>query len=33
MKIQFLEDIASEGLQAKRVSTGKHHTGEGEPQQ
>ena len=24
-EVQFLEDIASEGLQAKRVSTGKHH--------
>ena len=32
-EVQFLEDIASEGLQAKRVSTGKRHTGEGEPQQ
>lgn|SRR5687768_2189887 len=24
-EVQFLEDIASEGFQAKRVSTGKHH--------
>jgi cold shock CspA family protein len=31
-EVQFLEDIASEGFQAKRVSTGKRHTGEGEPQ-
>jgi len=24
-EVQFLEDISSEGYQAKRVSTGKHH--------
>jgi cold shock CspA family protein len=24
-EVQFLEDIGSEGFQAKRVSTGKHH--------
>jgi cold shock CspA family protein len=29
-EVQFLEDIAGEGLQAKRVSTGKHHVAEGE---
>ncbi len=30
-KVQFLEDIGSEGYQAKRVSTGKHHvSGSGE---
>jgi len=29
-EVQFLEDIASEGLQAKRVSTGKHRVGEPE---
>ncbi len=28
--VQFLEDIAGEGLQAKRVSTGKHHPEGGE---
>lgn len=33
-EVRFLEDIGSEGLQAKRVSTGKHHAaeGEGEPE-
>ncbi len=29
-EVQFLEDIGSEGLQAKRVSTGKHHIEGGE---
>ncbi|SEK85520.1 HPF/RaiA family ribosome-associated protein [Nitrosovibrio tenuis] len=29
-EVQFLEDIGGEGFQAKRVSTGKHHGGEGE---
>jgi ribosomal subunit interface protein len=29
-EVQFLEDIASEGFQAKRVSTGKHHVEEPE---
>jgi ribosomal subunit interface protein len=29
-EVQFLEDIGSEGFQAKRVSTGKRHAGEGE---
>ncbi|MEO7558647.1 MAG: HPF/RaiA family ribosome-associated protein [Nitrosospira sp.] len=29
-EVKFLEDIGSEGFQAKRVSTGKHHTSEGE---
>ncbi len=29
-EVQFLEDIGGEGFQAKRVSTGKHHTAEGE---
>src|SRR5687768_12947793 len=29
-EVQFLEDIGSEGFQAKRVSTGKHHVGEPE---
>lgn len=30
--VQFLEDVGSEGFQAKRVSTGKHHIEEGEPE-
>lgn len=29
-EVKFLEDIGSEGSQAKRVSTGKHHVVEGE---
>jgi ribosomal subunit interface protein len=29
-EVQFLEDIGGEGVQAKRVSTGKHHVTEGE---
>ncbi|MDP1573386.1 MAG: ribosome-associated translation inhibitor RaiA [Coxiellaceae bacterium] len=29
-EVQFLEDIGKEGLQAKRVSTGKHHVAKGE---
>ncbi|MBA4142971.1 MAG: ribosome-associated translation inhibitor RaiA [Nitrosospira sp.] len=29
-EVQFLEDIGSEGFQAKRVSTGKHHVPKGE---
>jgi ribosomal subunit interface protein len=29
-EVQFLEDIGSEGFQAKRVSTGRHHGEEGE---
>ena len=29
-EVQFLEDIGSEGYQAKRVSTGKHHIPESE---
>ena len=29
-EVHFLEDIAGEGLQAKRVSAGKHHVPEGE---
>ena len=28
-EVQFLEDVAGEGLQAKRVSAGKHHSEEG----
>ncbi len=29
-EVQFLEDIGSEGFQAKRVTTGKHHVAKGE---
>lgn len=29
-EVQFLEDIGSEGFQAKRVSMGKHHVAKGE---
>ncbi|HET7061659.1 MAG TPA: HPF/RaiA family ribosome-associated protein [Nitrosospira sp.] len=29
-EVQFVEDVASEGLQAKRVSAGKHHSPGGE---
>ena len=32
-EVQFLEDIGSEGFQAKRVSTGKRHAGEGEEEE
>ena len=32
-EVQFLEDIASEGFQAKRVSTGKHHVEEPEEEE
>ena len=31
IEVQFLEDIGSEGYQAKRVSTGKHHVPGSEP--
>lgn len=32
-EVQFLEDIGSEGFQAKRVSAGKRHAGEGEEEE
>ena len=32
-EVQFLEDIGSEGFQAKRVSTGKRHAEEGEEEE
>lgn len=32
-EVQFLEDIGSEGFQAKRVSTGKRNAGEGEEEE
>jgi cold shock CspA family protein len=32
-EVKFLEDIGGEGLQAKRVSTGKQHLPEGEAEQ
>ncbi len=31
IEVQFLEDVGSEGYQAKRVSTGKHHVPGSEP--